>query len=164
MKRNSIIPGSKTILWTLAFVFSAVFANQTLAQDGAADVTIIDGLMWSLSTNEEDVVWELAEQYCQDLNLAGHDDWRLPTLNELEARLDPAREGSVAISSPLPQTTCCLWSSTNLVDTPPEEGHFYIDPLGEPAEYAWGFLYSKEGVRYYSAKFFPDGQALCVRD
>ena len=58
----------------------------------------------------------------------------------------------------------CLWSSTTLVDEPREEDDFYIGPRLEPELYAWGFLYSEEGLRYYSSKGFPDGRALCVRE
>ena len=72
--------------------------------------------------------------------------------------------GDVSIAGPLPQDTCCLWSSTTLEDRPRDEDDFYVGPRLDPALYAWGFLYSEEGLRYYSAKGFPDGQALCVRE
>lgn len=164
MNHHSTVFNSKPFLLLPAIVVCALFASQAVAQNIAADVVLFDDVMWALSSNDEDVEWGIADQYCRDLDLAGYNDWRLPTLHELEARLDPGRDGDVAISSPLPQTTCCLWSANDLIDIPPEEGHFYIEGRVEPDEYAWGFLYSREGIRYYSAKFFPDGQALCVRD
>lgn len=41
------------------------------------------GLMWTKRDNGESVSWQQAMDYCQHLQLAGHDDWRLPTIDEL---------------------------------------------------------------------------------
>jgi TPR repeat protein len=41
------------------------------------------GLMWTKKDNGDSVSWQQAMYYCRNLQMAGHDDWRLPTINEL---------------------------------------------------------------------------------
>lgn len=127
------------------------------------DAVVIDGLMWAPASNAEDVPWGAAEQYCETLELAGHRDWRLPTLAELEGLHDPSAEANGFIMSPLEVPGCCLWSSTSLADLGAEEGGAAGGQRGAPSSYYWGFLFSG-GIRYYSVERFPDGQALCVRE
>lgn len=43
------------------------------------------GLMWMKKDNGSDVSWQQAVDYCRNLQLAGHHDWRLPTRDELDA-------------------------------------------------------------------------------
>ncbi|MBR6422729.1 DUF1566 domain-containing protein [bacterium] len=43
------------------------------------------GLMWQKTTSDEALDWYHAITYCADLEYAGYDDWRLPTLKELES-------------------------------------------------------------------------------
>lgn len=50
--------------------------------------TVIDlhtGLMWQQTPPSNGYSWEDAQSYCENLELAGYDDWRLPTLKELFA-------------------------------------------------------------------------------
>ena len=62
------------------------------------DGTITDratGLMWEQETDDLWKNWEGAFQYCEDLILAGHADWRMPEISELlsivdYSRVDPA--------------------------------------------------------------------------
>ena len=72
------------------------------------DGTVTDtctGLMWQRdwadvsgdgqSTVEDRLVWCDAPAYCENLSFAGHDDWRLPNVRELQSivdygRVDPA--------------------------------------------------------------------------
>ena len=47
------------------------------------------GLMWAGRDNfGRDLNWRQAGKYCGALRLAGHADWRLPTIGELEAIFD----------------------------------------------------------------------------
>lgn len=68
------------------------------------DGTISDlatGLMWQQADSSEDLNWESALDYCQDLSLVGHEDWRLPNAKELQSIVDYSRSpdatGSAAI-------------------------------------------------------------------
>jgi len=45
-------------------------------------------LMWGKKDNGSDVNWQQATDYCRNLKLAGHADWRLPTIGELESIFD----------------------------------------------------------------------------
>ena len=42
------------------------------------------GLMWPRDDNGQDIDWHGADEYAQNLELAGYSDWRLPTIDELE--------------------------------------------------------------------------------
>lgn len=50
------------------------------------DGTITDlntGLMWQQSPTSEDFTWEEGVEYCENLELNGYDDWRMPSCKEL---------------------------------------------------------------------------------
>jgi hypothetical protein len=115
----------------------------------------IGGRQWAMATSGEDLPWARADAYCRSLRLNGHDDWRLPTLDELATALDPR-----AIPAPEQLGTCCLWSSTSLAELPAEDGG---EPGAAPSNYYWGIVVDG-GIRYYSNQVFADGQALCTRD
>jgi hypothetical protein len=41
-------------------------------------------LMWTKKDNGSDITWQQATDYCWNLRLDGHSDWRLPEIDELE--------------------------------------------------------------------------------
>jgi hypothetical protein len=127
---------------------------------GAARTVTIDGLEWALASNGENIKWPEAVEYCAGLSLAGHDDWRLPTLAELEGLHDADGEGGEGIRSPFVIGDCCLWSGESLVDRPAEDGDGIA---GRPEMYHWGFMFDG-GLPYYAVHIFDDGRALCTRD
>jgi hypothetical protein len=50
------------------------------------DGTVIDnvtGLIWTQDLSKMSMTWEEASEYCENLEFAGYDDWRLPSLKEL---------------------------------------------------------------------------------
>jgi len=68
------------------------------------DGTITDnatGLMWMQEDNGEGVLWEDALSYAENFEYAGHTDWRLPDVKELQSIVDytrsPETTGSAAI-------------------------------------------------------------------
>ena len=128
--------------------------------DAAAETITIDRLEWALASNGEDIKWPEAVNYCAELSLAGHDDWRLPTLAELEGLHDPDGEGKEGIRSPFVIGDCCLWSGESLVDRPAADGD---EIAGRPDMYHWGFMFDG-GFPYYAVHLFDDGRALCTRD
>lgn len=144
-----------------AAALAMTLSLQAAAQSDAA-TTVIESLMWATESNGENLPWDEAEAYCETLELEGHDDWRLPTLVELQSLHDPDADASGRIQTPIELTDCCAWSSTNLVELEADRKGVLPDPTNPPASYYWGFLFSS-GIRYYSFRNFPDGEALCVR-
>ena len=58
------------------------------------DGTITDlatGLMWQKADSGMTLNWEEALEYSEELELGGHDDWRLPNVKELQGILDYSR-------------------------------------------------------------------------
>ena len=77
------------------------------------DGTVVDTqtrLQWTQSTSGM-LLFSSGTTYCQNLALAGHDDWRLPTLAELESLLDYAKSADKWASVFAPQTGTFFWSS-----------------------------------------------------
>lgn len=84
------------------------------------DKTVIDvstGLMWQ-QTEAGTMTWEGALAYCESLELAGYDDWRLPNYNELISIVDysthsPAIDKTFFKDFPDIETTIPIyWTST----------------------------------------------------
>lgn len=58
------------------------------------DGTIIDkatGLTWMQTDSGSGMVWEDALNYCESLEYAGYNDWRLPNVKELQSIVDYSR-------------------------------------------------------------------------
>ena len=67
-----------------------------------SDGTISDeatGLMWQQAGNGSGIDWEHALSYCEDLSLAGKDDWRLPDVKELQSIVDYSRSPGASDAS-----------------------------------------------------------------
>lgn len=129
------------------------------ASSGHTTLTI-DGLEWAAVTNGADIPWPEAVDYCEALELAGHDDWRLPMLAELETLHETDAPGGESIREPFTIGGCCLWSGESLIDRPAEDGN---EIAGEPRMYHWGLMFDGN-LPYYAVHIFNDGRALCVRD
>lgn len=51
-------------------------------------VTVLDQqtkLMWAASDNRQNLTWQEAEDYCTSYTGDGYEDWRMPTVSELNA-------------------------------------------------------------------------------
>ena len=91
------------------------------------DGTVSDsdtGLMWELKTDDDgnrdkDNVynWEEALSYCEKLDLAGYNDWRLPNMNELQSIVDYSRHHP-CIYPIFSAVSSNYFSSTTYVDDP----------------------------------------------
>jgi len=77
----------------LLLALLALAAESTGRFEAAADGTVRDGrtaLVWTQKDNAADIDQVGAKAYCDGLTLAGHDDWRLATIEELAALYDEA--------------------------------------------------------------------------
>jgi hypothetical protein len=92
--------------------------------------TVMDnctGLVWQKDTADVPATyWCNAVDYCADLNFAGHDDWRLPNVRELQSIVD---YGRVPAIDPIFGTFApAYWSSTSHANVP--AGAWLVDSGG----------------------------------
>lgn len=71
------------------------------------------GLMWQQGELEI-MNWENALTYCENLRLAGYDDWRLPNRNELQSLVDYSKEYRAIDTTVFPDITGLHINSTLL--------------------------------------------------
>jgi hypothetical protein len=80
------------------------------------DGTVTDnvtGLMWQQAVPATKSAWADAVAYCQALTLAGHGDWRLPSMIELASIVDYGRENPSIDPTCFPSTPASwFWSSS----------------------------------------------------
>ena len=84
------------------------------------DDTVTDtctGLMWQRDTAPGTYIWQDALKYCDSLSFAGHDDWRLPNVRELQSIVDYGRFGP-AIDPVFVALSDWYWSSSSGVFNP----------------------------------------------
>ena len=114
------------------------------------------GLMWTKKDNGSDVNWEKAMNYCHNLRLAGHSDWRLATIDELSDIYDPKDNVAGQMGSGS-QATWHVKGDLQL------SGWQWSNTQGNASWQAFLFLFSN-GERY-SSPLLGSGldRALCVR-
>jgi hypothetical protein len=87
----------------------------SLVDNGDGTVTdTVSGLMWQQDESRT-MSWEEALDYCETLELAGYDDWRLPNRNELQSIVDDETYNPSIDTLFFPGAmTFSYWSSTTL--------------------------------------------------
>jgi len=143
--------------------------GNALAQDGSYDSTegktqqfFIDngdgtvtdnntGLIWMKATadlngdniinNSDQYSWQAAKDFCENLNLAGYSDWRLPELIELTTLLDYGRY-QPAINLIFSCEPSYYWSATP--DAYNSEGYAW----GVHFDYGHGYVKAKSNLSY----------------
>ena len=84
------------------------------------DGTVTDnctGLMWQKETPSRLFTWQGALWYCNDLDLAGHSDWRLPNVRELQSIVDYGRKDP-SIDPVFSAVSSWYWSASTYVSSP----------------------------------------------
>ncbi len=103
------------------------------------DGTVTDsekGLMWQQATPNDTYLWKEALDYCNGLTLAGHSDWRLPNLNELQSLVDYGGYDPVIDETYFPGTVSYYyWCSSSCA-------------LGQTPLLAWYVRFDFGGVSY----------------
>ena len=91
------------------------FAELVSNGDGTVSDTKT-GLMWQQSESEV-MDWTAALSYCENLQLANHNDWRLPNRNELQSLVDYSVYNPSIDTIAFPgATSSSYWSSTTRAD------------------------------------------------
>ncbi|MEE8381927.1 MAG: DUF1566 domain-containing protein [Thermodesulfobacteriota bacterium] len=86
-------------------------ASHSFINNGDGTVTNTGmGLMWQYPGTSTKMTWEKALNYCENLSLAGHTDWRMPNIKELSALVNTGRYSSSFYLSP--ERNSYYWSST----------------------------------------------------
>ena len=109
------------------------------------DGTVTDqmtGLMWQ-ATEIRPEKWQQALAYCNQLDLGGYSDWRLPTIKELSTLVDESRANPAIDTTFFPGTrSSSYWSSTTFTEHPGFAWHVRFD---NGLEYNGGY----KGRRYF---------------
>jgi hypothetical protein len=70
------------------------------------------GLMWMQDDNGSAILWKDALDYCENLEFAGFNDWRLPNAKELQSILDYTRSPETTNSAAIDP----IFNSTSITD------------------------------------------------
>jgi hypothetical protein len=127
------------------------------------------GLMWAGKDNGKDVNWHKAMKYCRDLRLAGHSDWRLATIDELQGIYDKNAKAP-GLAGKHDDDPFIYHVKGNLFLTgDPWSSSRVNDDRGYPSGLAWYFHFSdgrrdKEDAGRFTGRFADyRARALCVR-
>ena len=138
----------RSSLLLLIFFFMANGSSWAATYIANKDGTVTDtlhGLMWQKSDDGVERAWKDAGQYCEDLNLAGYTDWRLPSINLLEGLIETAN--SPTAPSVFSIKPSYYWSASESLNNP--QSAKYVNFF-----YGNTYAYSKDNTYY----------VLCVRD
>ena len=94
---------------------AAAAASSRFVDNGDGTITdTASGLMWSQATlSKKCVTHAQAETICSGLDLAGHTDWRLPSVEELFLLADRSRSLPATDTTAFPDTKSdWYWTST----------------------------------------------------
>lgn len=109
--------------WLLALILlpATAMAQETRYTD-RIDGTVVDkvtGLVWQSPASDTQQPWRDALAYCEALDLAGHDDWRVPDIRELRSLVDVAATSPAIDADAFPGTSNNgYWSSTTRFSSP----------------------------------------------
>ncbi len=110
----------KKILLVLTVFSSLVLADLTREDDG-----IVTDTGTNLQWNDDQVIraeWKVAIEYCENLDLGGKKDWRLPNINEL---FTITEYGKYVKNPAFTKNGLEFWSSTSRYSS--EESAWYLN-------------------------------------
>lgn len=113
--------------------------NPTSYTVDAANNVVTDnvtGLVWQRTVAPGTYTWDQAKQYCANLVLAAHSDWRLPTRIELVSLVDFTKSNPAIDSTAFPNTPSnWFWTSSPEAGNPTLAAWFVHFVNGSPGPY-----------------------------
>jgi hypothetical protein len=134
------------------------------------DGTITDtatGLMWQQDTDvNTSYHWQGALAYCEDLDLAGHTDWRMPDKNELLSIVDYSRfsRDYPSIDPIFSAWHAHYWTSTTILSDSPSDAWVVVFSYGGVYEYGKASGTYVRAVRGGQYVLSGDLGHLCIED
>ena len=127
----------------------------------SGDVVVVDnatGLMWHQSGSDDDMDWNKAKEWVEDLNseegYAGYNDWRLPTVDEAVSLLESSEKNKHLYIGPVFSTKqYYIWTGDN-----PE-----YDEDGSYDDYNTLFPYDACSVHFYNG-YVDGGYIMSTND
>ena len=123
--------------------------------DGTVTDTKTD-LMWAQTDNMGHINWHDARLYCENFILRGYDNWRMPTIEELQTLFDDSLKGYETIcgqkvrSAPQVELSCgFVWSS----EVRSESDRYPISAL--VYNYSKGYWFSARMSQYRGYRALP---------
>jgi len=132
----------KNILWILAISGTFLMANSSKLDDKT-------GLIWQDNKEilENNLNYDEAKTYCQDLKVDGFDDWRLPTLREYYTIVDLRRNRPALKNGFEIRDDGRYWTATPFVKNPEKDAWYISMSYGEAEPYKKGRIYHVRCVR-----------------
>jgi hypothetical protein len=136
-------------------------AHETLTRGYWSDSST--GIMWAAKDNGENVTWGNALKYCQNLNLAGYSDWRLPSIDELQGIYDDSGFIAPHPKDVIPVLAGGAKGGLLLTGSREWSSDRVLDDRGHKTGYAWEYDFS-HGRRWKDPLGYTGSlRALCVR-
>jgi hypothetical protein len=116
------------------------------------------GLMWAKKDNGYDVTWQQASDYCKNLQLANHSDWRLASIDELQGIYDPNILKGIYDPNKNPHIRGMHVKGNLRLD-----GWYWGSSPANTSEKALAFFFGWGGTNFNKLDESFNGRALCVR-
>ena len=104
--------------------------------------------------------WNTGEQYCNDLDVDGHDDWRLPTICELRSLIEGCDNtmvtGQCGITDGCLSDTCMDWTyckGCNATEGPADGCWWQSSLEGECMSYWSSSISDEDTYQIYMVRF-----------
>ncbi|QJB55869.1 DUF1566 domain-containing protein [Pseudodesulfovibrio sp. zrk46] len=109
-----------------------LYGKNSFEANGSTVMDKATGLTWQKRDSGTPMNWESALSYCDNLNLGGHKDWRLPNAKELQSIVDYTRSPQTSRSAAIDpkfmvsDPESYFWTSTTHLDGPKPDRAVYV--------------------------------------
>ena len=137
---------NKKFMITILLMPLLLFSQERFIDKGNIVYDNETKLYWQKRGSNEELTWDEAKSFCNNLSLDGYDDWRLPNQKELYYLADRSRYKPAINSNYFDLKSSWYWSSTTYKNDSSNAWYVYFDFGGD--------FWRNKSNRYY---------AVCVR-